>query len=254
MTTIDPTVLGEISDLAVNGYSLEEILVDELGLSADLCKNVDVIESFNAGLIHVFINKKVDVVPDEYIIQDTCITQDQCTEWGIKYHDAIRLQRMEIDEDTRTQARELVNPIDSGITTLNKMNSHTGKQALKDEVTDMVQRLKSGNVDDLLSVLVVQNMQLNKLNERVSRLVSNSDRYDIIGKFSNIQLKIMNDTRKNIMSINEVVNPKRAVFIKNANQHNHLNSEKKPLLNNELPTQEEESIDAITYSEATTGI
>ncbi len=255
---IVPETLGEISDLAVNGYSLNEILTEELGLSSDLVDDDEVIEAFNAGLIHIFINKKVDVIPDEYIIQDTHITQAQCNEWGVEYYEAIKLQRMEINEDTRTEAREMVHSIDSGIKTFTmqakQIDTHTGKQALKEEVSNMVQRLKSGNIDDLLSVLVVQNMQLNKLNERISRTVSNSDRYDIMSKFSNIQLKIMNDTRKNIMSINEIINPKRTTFVKNATQHNHTHSlsEKKEDMPNELSQPKGEIIDAHQYTEAET--
>ncbi len=51
-----------------------------------------------------------------------------------------------------------------------------------------------------------------------------------------MQLKVMQETRKSIMAINEITNPKRTTFIKEANQHNHLhqNSEKKDENRNEL--------------------
>jgi hypothetical protein len=46
----------------------------------------------------------------------------------------------------------------------------------------------------------------------------------------------MQETRKSIMAINEITNPKRTTFIKKAEQHNHLhhNSEKKDENKNEL--------------------
>jgi hypothetical protein len=46
----------------------------------------------------------------------------------------------------------------------------------------------------------------------------------------------MQETRKSIMVINEITNPKRTTFIKEANQHNHLhqNLEKKDENENEL--------------------
>ena len=49
----------------------------------------------------------------------------------------------------------------------------------------------------------------------------------------------MQEVRKSIMAINEITNPKRTTFIKEANQHNHLhqNSEKKFDNENELQRQ-----------------
>jgi hypothetical protein len=51
----------------------------------------------------------------------------------------------------------------------------------------------------------------------------------------------MQETRKSIMAINEITNPKRTTFIKKAEQHNHLhqNSEKKDKNENELQKLEE---------------
>ncbi len=51
-----------------------------------------------------------------------------------------------------------------------------------------------------------------------------------------MKLKVMQETMKSIMAINEITNPKRTTFVKEANQHNHLhqNSEKKDRNGNEL--------------------
>jgi len=56
-----------------------------------------------------------------------------------------------------------------------------------------------------------------------------------------MQLKVMQETRKSIMAINEISNPKRTTFIKEANQHNHLlqNLEKKVENENELQKPEQ---------------
>ncbi len=68
-----------------------------------------------------------------------------------------------------------------------------------------------------------------------------------------MQLKVIQETRKSIMAINEITNPKRTTFIKEANQHNHLhqNLEKKDQNKNEL-SQPQEFIDANEYTEAET--
>ncbi len=41
-------------------------------------------------------------------------------------------------------------------------------------------------------------------------------------QFQNLQLKVMGVTRKTIMAVNEVINPKRTTFVKETNQHNHM--------------------------------
>lgn len=58
-------------------------------------------------------------------------------------------------------------------------------------------------------------------------------------KLSSLQIKVMQEVRKSIMSMNEVTNPKRTTFIKEANRHNHLhqNSENKYDNENELQKQ-----------------
>ena len=55
-------------------------------------------------------------------------------------------------------------------------------------------------------------------------------------KLSSMTLKVMKETRKCIMALNEICNPIRTTSIKEVNQHNHLhqNSEKKHDSGNEL--------------------
>jgi hypothetical protein len=69
-----------------------------------------------------------------------------------------------------------------------------------------------------------------------------------------MQLKVMQETRKSIMAINEITNPKRTTFIKEANQHNHLhhNSEKKDEIKNEKQIAHKEATDAELFEEKET--
>jgi len=98
-------------------------------------------------------------------------------------------------------------------------------------------------------------MQLQLFNSKLTHnLMGDAGKQlDNFNKLSNMQLKVMQETRKSIMSINEITNPKRTTFIKEANQHNHLhqNSEKKDESTNEL-SQPKEFIDANQYTEAET--
>lgn len=96
------------------------------------------------------------------------------------------------------------------------------------------------------------NLQLQTFNQTVTNNLTSGagkqlDNYEILSK---MQIRAMNERRKNILAINEICNPKRITFIKEANQHNHLHqkaSEKKAENENEL--QKTEQIEALTVIE-----
>jgi hypothetical protein len=102
----------------------------------------------------------------------------------------------------------------------------------------MVKKIQDGDSTDILTVLTTKIIQLQRFNGTVtSNLMGDAGKQvDNFNKLSNMQLKVMQETRKSIMAINEITNPKRTTFIKEANQHNHLhqNSEKKDDNSNEL--------------------
>jgi uncharacterized protein (DUF1015 family) len=57
---------------------------------------------------------------------------------------------------------------------------------------------------------------------------------------SKIQLKTFSEIRKNVLAMNDICNPKRTTFIKEANQYNKLEVNQKKLeLKKELQTQKE---------------
>ncbi len=59
-----------------------------------------------------------------------------------------------------------------------------------------------------------------------------------------MQIKIMAETRKNIIAMDNIANPKKATFVKEATQNNFIqeNSEKKSLPQNEKQIEEVEVI------------
>ncbi len=138
---------------------------------------------------------------------------------------------------------------------ISRLNNPQSNKVIREDVKGIVERLKNGDTEDLLNILVTQTLQLQALNHKITNTVMNSDRYDIMSKFENLQLKTMGETRKTVMAINEVCNPKRAVFVKEANQHNHIhtsNSEKKLENGNKLSQPLEEVYNADQYTEAET--
>jgi len=237
---IDSATYGIISDMAIEGYSLEEIL-EENGLEIKMKEDPDVKESFKSGLIYTFIEKKINGIYDEEIISETEITQRQCDEWSIIYDETISYRRLEVRTATLQATKQFSDPLISGmknITALDQsLNNSESHKVLREDVKVITKSLQEGNTADLLNILVTQTLQLQALNNKITNTVMNSDRYDIMSRFENLQIKTMSETRKTVMAINEVCNPKRAVFVKEANQHNHIhtsNSEKKYGNENEL--------------------
>ena len=175
-------VTADVTDYAIDGYSLEDTLL-ELELPEEWVKNDEVIEAFNSGLIHTYIQEKISGTIDEYIIEDTQITQQQCNEWGILYQEPIRLQRLQINQETREKAQQFSNPIKSGVKNLlaqsKELDNHTVKEVITEDIEEMIVKLKSGNTEDILSVLVTQTLQLQSLTNKITQTVGNTNRRDI---------------------------------------------------------------------------
>ncbi len=249
---------GEIADLAVSGFSIQEVLI-ELELPSELEDDAQVQEAFESGLIHIFLQEKINGTLDEHIIDSHHITQSQCSEWAIKHDETIRLQRLQISQDTRDKVKQHSSTLLAGINGIvsqdNTLIGYASKEALVEDIGDMVERLKSGNTDDLLAILATQAVQLQMLNTKVTKTISNTNSYEIMSKFQNIQLKTMNETRKTVTAINEIVNPKKTTFIKEASQNNFLHQETSKKIENEnelFQLNQKESTDAYQYTEAET--
>ena len=80
-------------------------------------------------------------------------------------------------------------------------------------------------------------MQMELFNGQITGKISSNGgkRFQTYEALSKMQMKILQESRKTVMCINEIVNPKRTTFVKNAEQHNyiHQNSEKKEESENE---------------------
>lgn len=117
-------------------------------------------------------------------------------------------------------------------------NSDIDHQLLVDDIRDMAKRLKNGENNDITIILATSLLQLQMFNEKVAQNIMGGagKKIDTFEILCNLQLKVMAETRKTIMAVNEITNPKRTTFIKEVAQHNHLhsNSEKKEEIENEL--------------------
>ena len=234
-------LLESIELYAEDNYTLEDIF-DELNISKDLIKNEHVLHAFERGLIKLFILLASNGVTDDEIIIDNPISQKQCTIWREQFSDEIEkgLQKKKDDEELAT--KQFSNPLMSGMVNILEQNGQgsrpVSEEVLSEDIKQIVEKTQSGDTKALITILTTNILQLQLFNGTVTRnLMGDAGKHlDNFNKLSNMQLKVMQETRKSIMAINEITNPKRTTFIKEANQHNHLHqiSEKKDESQNEL--------------------
>ncbi|GIU00544.1 hypothetical protein TSL6_10500 [Sulfurovum sp. TSL6] len=204
-------ILENIEVYAEDHYTLEE-LFDELNISSKLMKDEQVIQAFEKGL-----NRRKDA------------------------------------EELAT--KQFSSPMHRGMVNILEQNGKDmppiSQQVLHDDIVKIINEVQSGDSKALLTMLTTNIMQLQLFNGTVTRNLMGEagKQLDNFTKLSNMQLKVMQETRKSIMAINEITNPKRTTFIKEANQHNHLhqNSEKKDENENEKRIEYKEVTEAEVY-------
>jgi len=217
-------------------------LFDELNISSSLMKDERVLQAFENGLIKHYISMASSGSSDDEIIDDDLIGAEQCTLWREQYSDEIKKGLQKKEDDEKQATRQFSSPMHSGMINILEQNGKDmppiSQQVLYEDIKEMVDEIQSGDTKALLTMLTTNIIQLQLFNGTVTRnLMGDAGKQvDNFNKLSNMQLKVMQETRKSIMAINEITNPKRTTFIKEANQHNHhhQNSEKKGDNSNEL--------------------
>jgi hypothetical protein len=249
MKNITPEQLEEIEYYAEDQYTLED-LFDELNISKKLMKDERVLQAFEKGLIKHYISMASSGVSDDDIIDDYLISAEQCALWREQYSDTIKKGLQKKEDEEKQATRQFSSPIQSGIVNIILQNGKDmppiSQQVLYEDINKMIQKIKSGDMETLLTMLTTNILQLQLFNGTVTQnLMGDAGKQvDNFNKLSNMQLKVMQETRKSIMAINEIANPKRTTFIKEANQNNFIqeNSEKKSLPQNEKQIEEVEII------------
>jgi len=238
---ITDEMLQDIEDYAEDEYSLDE-LFDELSISKRLKKDEQVLRAFEKGLIRNYIYLSSTNIEDKDIVSDYNITINQCIIWKEMYKKEIQEAKEKIEKEKEQATRQISNPLYSGV--INLLNQNPNKdtpisqKVLVDDIKSIIEKVREGNANDLITILTTNILQLQTFNSTVTNNIMGEAGKQIVNfeRLSNIQIKLMQETRKSIMAINEIVNPKRTTFIKEASQHNHLhqNSSKKTEKENEL--------------------
>ncbi|MCX6074911.1 MAG: hypothetical protein NTY39_11360 [Campylobacterales bacterium] len=249
---ITDAILQDVERYAEDQYSIEDMF-DELNLSKKLKQDERVIQAYERGLIKLFILSASSDMEDKEIMDEFDITAERCKTWREQFSTEIQQAKDKIEEDKKHATKQFSSPLYSGMRNIMNQNykesAPISQDVLAEDIKKMVKKVQKGDTSDLLTMLTTNILQLQLFNGVVtSNLMGEAgkkiDSFEIL---SNMQIKVMQETRKSIMAINEITNPKRTTFIKEVAQHNHLhsNSEKKEEIENELQK-------AITHTETAT--
>jgi len=250
---LTPEILETIELCAADEYTLDEIR-DEANIIKPLMSDPKVLEAIEKGRIKWFVEivaTNGDI--DSYIFY-TGKSFDEVGEMFDTYKETIELRKTEVEQAEKKKikaekhsTRQFSCPMHIGMVNILEQNGKSdapiSHQVLHDDIEKMIKEMQDGDTTALLTMLTTNIMQLQLFNGTVTRnLMGKAGKeLDNFNKLSNMQLKVMQETRKSIIAINEITNPKRPTFIKEANQYNHLhqNSEKKDEKQNELQKPEQ---------------
>jgi len=254
---LTPEILELIELCAEDAYTLDEIR-EEADIIKPLMDNLQVQEAIERGrtkkIIEIVVEDDGDAAKD--FAESVGITPTEFKMIHEKNIEVIETKKAKIvaHKKERSDARLYTAGVAGAniyLQTPAPDREQLSIKSLADGIADAAKALKEGDTTPLLEILIGNIHQLHLFNGTIAQNLIDSKSIDNFNKLSNMQLKLMQEERKSIMAINEITNPKRTTFIKEANQHNHLhqNSEKKEETKNEL--QNPERLEEIeTFSEA----
>jgi len=238
---ITDKMLQDIENYAQDQYSFDDLFY-ELNISKRLKKDEQVLRSYERGLIKNYISLSSNGISDEEIIESFEISISQCVQWKEDYKEDIQKAKQKKNDNEKHATKQMSNPLYSGM--INILNQNPNKnvpisqEVLYEDIKNIVKNIKDSKSDDLITILTTNVLQLQVFNSTITNNIMGEvgKKLGNFEKLSNMQIKVMQESRKSIMAINEIVNPKRTTFIKEASQHNHLhqNSPKKIEKENEL--------------------
>jgi len=232
-------ILETIELCAADEYTLDEIR-EEADITRPLMKDPQVIESIEKGRINWLIEIVATDGDMDPFIDFSEYTPNKINEMFEANQEPIKQRRSELKAEKQKvrakKAEASAHTLDvAGRSGHNVLLQHDPASREKidawdigDEISKVVKDLQKGDNTSLLEIMVGNITQLHTFNGVLAMSLSSDENMtvDKMNKLSNMQFKLMQEERKSIMAINEICNPKRAIFIKEANQHLHQNSEK----------------------------
>jgi len=261
---ITPEILDTLELCAADAYTLENIR-EEADITRPLMKDPQIIDAIEKGRIKWFIEiASADGDLDSFIYCSGK-TLDEVNQMFETHKEAIEKKKHKRRSRQTENSKNTLNAAArSGFNVYLQHDPQSREKINSWDIGDEIKRvaadLKSGDTSSLLEILVGNVTQLHVFNGAIANMLTTDENLtvDKMHKLSNMQMRILQEERKSIMAINEITNPKRAVFIKEANQHIHQQTPEKLLEKKDekvsklFQPKEEEVIDAYQYTEAET--
>jgi len=124
----------------------------------------------------------------------------------------------------------------------------------KENLQEAVQKLIGGDKSDMLTILMSQTMQLQLISNMTTTFAQKKTTPKEWEQLTNMQVKVMAETRKNVIAMDGIANPKKLTYVKTANQHNYVqnDSENNLAITNEISQGKEDAYKYTITERATT--
>ncbi len=103
------------------------------------------------------------------------------------------------------------------VSTSSLMHDEINADGIEEGMDEVIVELKKGNMDYLLKSLIsnITNVNVDMAHIRTP----NKATYKLKKEINTMKVKLLQEQRKSVMAINEIMNPKRTTFVKNAIQN-----------------------------------
>lgn len=112
---------------------------------------------------------------------------------------------------------------------------HIGADGVRKALAKISAQIREGNVDHLEELLLLQAELLNHVFVKNIALIGGAKELSGIRVFAEVALKSQNQSRRTILALAELKNPKRATFIKNSAVNQQVNMGEMPSIHGKEP-------------------
>lgn len=252
-------ILETIELCAADEYTLEEIR-KEADITTALMQDPQVLEAIERGRVKQLIEIAATDGDLDHFIFYSGKSMEEISRMIDEHEKTIEAKRVEVALEEKEKkkrakyhAHAMLQPEFHLVNLKNKRNftmngEEVPDQEYYDEFIKSVKNLRDGKNEYLLRSLMAQLNQLQTISSSVNmNIYGSNDTVDNFVKFTNLQVKLMQEQRRTVMAIDDLMNPKKTVFVKKAEQHLHQTSEKNIQDENEL--QQLEKPEEVTEAE-----
>ena len=250
MKNITPKQLKEIENDAENEFELSEIFENLSIQKSELTKEeiLKIERAFQKGRKKLYFDYLDKGYSDLEFIECFEVTEPELKIFAKDYENYLTKKEKKLIKKEKGLSNLISSPELIGSANICASFRVTGSKPYFDIISENVEKMVSniinGDRKDLITVLTAQTLQLQTINNQVASIGKKETTINDFEKLAQMQLKIMAETRKNIIAIDSIANPKKSTFVKEATQNNFIqeNSEKKSLPQNEKQMEEIEVI------------